>query len=138
WSRQLRWARTVRWVRPVSIGTIFCHATFWALVLMVTSGFSLASLDVLAAVLGIRIGTSAIIIGRVLKMPELMRDAWMVALKALLAAVIWLTSLFGSEVTWAGQRFRISKDGTMRAVKKRSERSTPAVQTSQRTVSESD
>lgn len=117
WSRQLRWARTVRWVRPLSVGTIFCHATFWSLLLMVSSGFSIASLAALAGVVGLRIGTSAVIIRRVLKLPELARDAWMVPIKDLMAAVIWLVSLTGNEVTWAGQRFRSGRDGVMRAIK---------------------
>ena len=117
WSRQLRWARTVRWVRPLSVGTIFCHATFWSLLLMVSSGFSFASLAVLAGVLALRIGTSAVIIRHVLKLPELARDAWMVPIKDLMAAAIWLVSLTGNEVTWAGQRFRSGRDGIMRAIK---------------------
>ncbi|HKF28293.1 MAG TPA: bacteriohopanetetrol glucosamine biosynthesis glycosyltransferase HpnI [Candidatus Binataceae bacterium] len=116
WRRQLRWARTVRWVRPVSIGTIFCHASFWALLLMLFSGFSAASIGVLVGVVALRVGISAVIIARVLKLPGLVRDAWMVPLKDLLAAAIWLVSLFGNEVVWGGERFRSGRDGMMRAV----------------------
>jgi ceramide glucosyltransferase len=134
WRRQLRWARTVRWVRPLSIGTIFCHATFWALMLMLVSGFSAASIGVLVGVLGLRIGTSALIISRVLKLPGLARDAWMVPLKDLLAAVIWLVSLSGNEVVWGGERFRSGRDGTMRAVT-RTRTGRPAVDSSQRAAS---
>lgn len=136
WSRQLRWARTVRWVRPLSIGTIFCHATFWSLLLMATSGFSLASVLVFAAVIGFRIGTSAAIIGGVLKLPELARDAWMVPFKDLMAALIWLVSLTGNEVTWAGQRFTSGRDGIMRAIKApAASRPAPVATPSQRTAS---
>jgi len=134
WRRQLRWARTVRWVRPLSIGTIFCHATFWALMLMLVSGFSAASIGVLVGVLGLRIGTSALIISRVLKLPGLARDAWMVPLKDLLAAVIWLVSLSGNEVVWGGERFRSGRDGTMRAVT-RTRTGRAAVDSSQRAAS---
>jgi ceramide glucosyltransferase len=116
WRRQLRWARTVRWVRPVSIGTIFCHATLWALLLMLISGFSLGSIGVLVGVIALRIGISAAVISRVLKLPGLARDAWMVPLKDLLAAAIWLVSLTGNEVVWGGERFRSGRDGTLRAV----------------------
>ncbi|MGO9603495.1 MAG: bacteriohopanetetrol glucosamine biosynthesis glycosyltransferase HpnI [Candidatus Binataceae bacterium] len=118
WKRQLRWARTVRRVRPVSIGTIFCHAPFWALVLAAATDFSAASLAVLAGAVGIRIATSAIVIRRVLKLPELARDAWLVPLKDLMAAAIWLVSLSGNQVTWAGQRFRIERGGRMRPIAK--------------------
>jgi ceramide glucosyltransferase len=116
WRRQLRWARTVRWVRPVSVGTIFCHATFWALLLMLISGFSAGSIAVLVGVIALRIGISAVIISRVLKLPGLARDAWMVPLKDLLSAAIWLVSLTGKEVEWGGERFRSGRDGTLRAV----------------------
>jgi len=136
WNRQLRWARTIRWVRPVSIGTIFCHATFWALMLMVVSGFSLSSLAIMAGVLALRIGTSAVIIGRVLKQPELMRDAWLVPLKDLMAALIVLASLTGNEVVWSGQRFKSGRDGIMRAVKDRNGRRTQSMSpTSRRAAS---
>src|SRR5579885_3655026 len=110
WNRQLRWARTVRWVRPLSIA-------------------------MLAGVVGLRIATSAMILGRVLRMPELARDAWLVPFKDLMATLIWAVSLFGREVTWAGQRFRIARDGTMRAVKSDPQDAAPAVHTSHRTAS---
>ena len=116
WRRQLRWARTVRWVRPVSIATIFCHATFWALLLTLISGFSAASIGALVGVVALRIGISAVIISRVLKLPGLARDAWMVPLKDLLVVAIWLVSLIGNEVVWGGERFRSGRDGTLRAV----------------------
>jgi len=135
WNRQLRWARTIRWVRPVSIGTIFCHATFWALMLMIVSGFSASSLAILAGVIGVRIGTSALMIRHVLKLPELMRDAWMVPLKDLMAAMILLASLTGNEVVWSGQRFKSGRDGVLRAVKDRNGRRTQSIPTSHRAAS---
>ncbi|HKF28708.1 MAG TPA: hypothetical protein VKB29_05745, partial [Candidatus Binataceae bacterium] len=46
----------------------------------------------------------------------LVRDAWMVPLKDLLAAAIWLVSLVGNEVVWGGERFRSGRDGMLRAV----------------------
>ena len=134
WRRQLRWARTVRWVRPVSIGTIFCHATFWALMLMLISGFSAGSIAVLVGVIALRIGISAVIISRVLKLPGLARDAWMVPLKDLLAAAIWLVSLTGDEVEWGGERFRSGRDGTLRAATRSPTRRATA-QSSRRTAS---
>jgi ceramide glucosyltransferase len=134
WSRQLRWARTVRCVRPVSIATIFCHATFWALMTMLAYGVTWWTAGVFAAVLAIRIGVAATIIRLVLKMPELTRDVWMVPLKDLAATIIWAASLAGNEVEWAGERFRIQRDGTMRVVSRKDPPAGPAVHTSHRTV----
>jgi ceramide glucosyltransferase len=125
WRRQLRWARTVRWVRPLSVGTIFCHATFWALLLTLISGLSASSIAVLVGVLALRVGISAVTISRVLKLPGLARDAWMVPLKDLLAAAIWLVSLIGNEVVWGGERFRSGRDGMMRALPRSAPRRAP-------------
>jgi len=126
WHHQLRWARTVRWVRPVSIGTIFCHATFWAMLLMIASRFSATCIGIFAGVVALRIVTSAIIIRNVLKLPELVRDVWMVPMKDVMATLIWLVSLAGSEVVWSGRRFRSGRDGIMRAVDGTSRASAPS------------
>jgi ceramide glucosyltransferase len=126
WYHQLRWARTVRWVRPVSIGTIFCHATFWAMLLMIASRFSATCIGIFAGVVALRIVTSAIIIRNVLKLPELVRDVWMVPMKDVMATLIWLVSLAGSEVVWSGRRFRSGRDGIMRAVDASSRASAPS------------
>jgi hypothetical protein len=118
----------------VSIATIFCHATFWALMTMLAYGVTWWTAGVFAAVLAIRIGVAATIIRLVLKMPELTRDVWMVPLKDLAATIIWAASLAGNEVEWAGERFRIQRDGTMRVVSRKDPPAGPAVHTSHRTV----
>ncbi|MFZ0889893.1 MAG: glycosyltransferase, partial [Candidatus Binataceae bacterium] len=70
WNHQLRWARTYRTLRPVSLATILIHGPFWALVMLAASGFSSYALGALAMVVGARLAMSAVIIGRVLGLPE--------------------------------------------------------------------
>jgi hypothetical protein len=53
---------------------------------------------------------------RTLKLPELMRDVWLVPFKDLVMAAIWAVSLVGHEVAWGGRRFTISRDGVMREI----------------------
>jgi ceramide glucosyltransferase len=116
WSHQLRWARTYRTFRPVSLATIAIHGPFWALMLILSSGFSVGSLCAGALVAGARIAMAAIVYSRVVNLPELIRDAWLVPLKDLAITGIWFASLLSNRVTWAGRRLEILKNGEMREV----------------------
>lgn len=116
WHHQIRWARTYRTTRPVSIATIVTHGPFWALILVAASGFSAWSAGVLAAVLAARIGMSAIMLRKVLKLPKLTRYAWIVPVKDLIMTAIWFVSLASNEVRWDRRRLRINRDGTMQEV----------------------
>jgi hypothetical protein len=59
------------------------------------------------------------IIGRVLKIPELLTDLWMVPIKDLVMTGVWFASLFSNKVTWAGRKFQLMRGGAMREVKSR-------------------
>jgi ceramide glucosyltransferase len=117
WNHQLRWARTYRSVRPVSLATIVTHGPFWAIVLIAVSRASAASIAALAAVVGTRFAMSAFMLRRVLKLPELTRDLWLVLVKDLVMTAIWIVSLFSNKVMWAGRRLEVARGGLMREVK---------------------
>jgi hypothetical protein len=59
---------------------------------------------------------AALITGKVLGMPELRRDLWLVPFKDLVMTAIYFTSLLGNEIFWGGRRLEILSDGTMREV----------------------
>jgi hypothetical protein len=67
-------------------------------------------------VIAARVASSALILARTLKLPELIRDVWLVPLKDLVMAAIWAVSLTGHEVAWGGRRFNVSRDGVMREI----------------------
>jgi ceramide glucosyltransferase len=113
WHHQIRWARTYRTTRPISIATIVTHGPFWALMLMAAAGFNSWTIGALAAVLVARIGMSALMIRKVLKLPELTHYSWLVPLKDLVMTGIWFGGLFGNEVRWSGRRLRVRRNGTM-------------------------
>ncbi len=113
WHHQIRWARTYRTTRPISMATIITHGPFWALLLIAAAGPSAWTLGALAAVLAVRVGMSALMLRKVLKLPELTRYSWLVPLKDLVMTGIWLGSLFGNEVIWSGRRLRIQRNGQM-------------------------
>jgi len=117
WNHQLRWARTYRTVRPVSLATIVIHGPFWALMLVAASGCRLYALVLLAIVIVLRVAMSAVIMSRVLRLPEWLRDLWLIPVKDLVMTAIWFASLAKNEVVWGGRRFQILGGGVMREVK---------------------
>jgi ceramide glucosyltransferase len=119
WHHQLRWARTYRSVRPVSIATILTHGPFWALLLLAASRGKAPAVAALVLVIAARLAMSAMIVRRVLKMPELLADLWIVPIKDLVMTGVWFASLLSNKVMWAGRKFQLMRGGAMREVKSR-------------------
>jgi len=117
WHHQLRWARTYRTVRPVSIATILIHGPFWALMGLAISRGSAAAFAAFVLVVAARLAMSAAIVGRVVKMPEMLTELWMVPIKDLIMTGVWFASLLSNKVMWAGRQFRVIRGGAMREVK---------------------
>jgi ceramide glucosyltransferase len=113
WHHQLRWARTYRTVRPESLATIIINGPLWAMLMVIASGFSLASLGILAGVVAARVTMAAVVVGIMLRVPEALSDLWIVPIKDLIMAGIWCASLAGNEVDWGGRRFRLLGGGRM-------------------------
>ena len=116
WNHQIRWARTYRTTRPISIATIFLHGPFWALIFLLASHFSPFAAGALGLVLAARIAMARIMIGKVLGLRELRRDAWLAPFKDLVMTAIWFGSLMSNKVLWGGRQLKILPDGTMREV----------------------
>src|SRR5215469_1038983 len=117
WHHQLRWARTYRTVRPISIATILMHGPFWALILLAMSRGNAAAWAALVLVLAARLTMSAAIVGRVLKMPEMLSQLWLVPFKDLIMTGVWFGSLLSNKVRWAGREFKVIRGGAMQEVK---------------------
>jgi ceramide glucosyltransferase len=116
WNHQVRWARTFRTARPLSIATILTHGPLWALIYVLIGAGSPLSGAALLAVIGGRLAMSAIILRRVLDLPELISDLWWVIPKDFMMTAVWLVSLLGRRVVWAGRRFEIGRGGEMREI----------------------
>lgn len=117
WYHQLRWARTYRTVRPVSIGTILTHGPLWALLLVLASGFSAASLAIAAGVVAVRAAMGAWMIRGVAKLPMSLSDLGLLLFKDYAISGIWLASLLGKSVRWGDRRFKIRADGSLEEIK---------------------
>ena len=117
WKHQLRWARTIRVCQPVPyFFSILSNATLWPLLWL------LASL-VLAKTLCAPLAAIALLLMRIIIAQNLQRrfspsrdnlaPPWLVPVKDLLQAAVWLGAFLGSTVEWRGQKMRLRRDGTL-------------------------
>jgi len=112
-AHQLRWARGVRDARAGGyLGLVFTFGLLWALLALLASGGAFWACITLAIVLLLRFAV-ALVVGRgVLKDRRVVKNAWLIPLRDLLAVVVWVVSLGGHTVTWRGDRFGL-KDGKL-------------------------
>ena len=116
WRHQMRSGRVDRRTRPICLGRILINGPFWALILLLASGFSARAVALAALVVGARLVTSAMIIKRVLHLPLELKQLILIPLKDLILAGVWGASLFGKEVEWAGKQMRLAANGEMQEV----------------------
>lgn len=117
WHHQLRWARTYRTVRPVSLGTILTHGPFWALMLLLVSGFSASSIAIAAAAVTARLAMGAMMISGVGKLPLSIPDLGLLLFKDFCITGIWFSSLVGKTVRWGDRQFKITPGGGLEEIK---------------------
>ena len=112
-AHQLRWARGVRDARAGGyLGLIFTFGFFWALVGLAASRGALWAWSGLALTLLLRFAV-ALVVGRgVLQDGQVLRDAWLIPFRDLIAVVVWVAGLGGHTVTWRGDRFKL-KNGKL-------------------------
>lgn len=112
-AHQLRWARGVRDSRAGGyLGLVFTFGLLWALLALAASGGSIWACAALAVTLFLRLAVAFVVGGSVLGDRQVLKYAWLIPLRDLVAAVIWVASLGGHTVTWRGDRFRL-KNGKL-------------------------
>jgi len=112
-AHQLRWARGVRDARGGGyFGLILTFGLLWALLAVAASRGAFWASSGLVVTLFLRFAV-ALVVGRgVLGNRQILKDAWLIPLRDLLAVVVWIASLGGHTVTWRGDRFRL-KNGKL-------------------------
>ncbi|MGA6980760.1 MAG: bacteriohopanetetrol glucosamine biosynthesis glycosyltransferase HpnI [Candidatus Sulfotelmatobacter sp.] len=109
-AHQLRWARGMRDARAGGyLGLVSTFGIAWALVALAASRASAWSCAVLAFTLLLRLTVAITVGASVLHDRQVLRDAWLIPLRDLIAVAVWIASLGGNTVTWRGERFRLSK-----------------------------
>ena len=117
WKHQLRWARTIRVCQPVPyFFSILSNATLWPLLWLMAS-------PVLSKTLCVPLAALALLLIRIVIAQNLQRrfmqsrgnlaPPWLVPVKDLLQAAVWLGAFLGNTVEWRGQKMRLRRDGTL-------------------------
>jgi ceramide glucosyltransferase len=110
---QLRWARGVRDARAGGyFGLIFTFGILWALGAVAASGGAVWSWGALAFTLVLRYAVALVVGWTILRDRQVIKYAWLIPLRDLIAVVVWIVSLGGHTVTWRGDRFRL-KNGKL-------------------------
>jgi ceramide glucosyltransferase len=115
-EHQLRWARGVRDARPRGyFGLVFTFGLLWALLAVAASRGALWSWGTLAVTLVLRLAVSLMVGWVILRDNQVLRYAWLIPLRDLIAVGVWIASLGGNTVIWRGERFGV-KDGKLTRV----------------------
>jgi len=110
---RLRWNRSSRFSRPMGyFGQGFTHALPWAVMLLLAApspwsfgalGCSLVLRAWLACDLGIRL----------LNDKAVLRSLWLIPLQDCLSFASWFGGLWGKEIVWRNERYKLFEDGRM-------------------------
>src|SRR5580658_8472862 len=112
-AHQLRWARAVRDARAGGyLGLVFTFGFVWALLALAASQAALWAWSALAITLLLRFAVAFVVGFGALRDRQVLKYAWLLPLRDLLAVAVWIVSLGGHTVTWGGDRFCL-KDGKL-------------------------
>jgi len=138
WRHQVRWARTIRFCRPISyFFSILGNATLWPLLWLLALASSLhhdpqrqpgesglgyelvTSLGVGVAFLIVRVLFAISLQVRLSGSAKDRAWFWLVPLKDLLAAAIWIVSFLGNQIEWRGRCYRVVTGGKLTPLSQR-------------------
>jgi ceramide glucosyltransferase len=112
-THQLRWARGVRDARAGGyLGLVFTFGFLWSLLALAASQGALWAWIALAVTMFLRLAVALVVGQGLLRDRQILKYAWLIPLRDLVAAAIWFASLGGHTVTWRGDRFHL-KDGKL-------------------------
>lgn len=113
WRHQLRWARTIRACQPLPyFFSILSNATLWPL-LWLAAVPRPATMAAVAGCLGLRLLIATCLQKRLAPGEPAWRNAWLVPVKDVLHALLWVGAFTGNQIEWRGERFRLRRDGTL-------------------------
>ncbi|MFZ0817152.1 MAG: bacteriohopanetetrol glucosamine biosynthesis glycosyltransferase HpnI [Candidatus Sulfotelmatobacter sp.] len=116
-AHQLRWARGVRDARAGGYaGLVFTFGLLWVLVALAASGGAIWAFIALALVLLLRLAVAFTVGWSILRDRQVLKYAWLILLRDLVAVVVWIVSLGGRIVTWRGDRFSL-KNGKLTRIR---------------------
>ncbi|HEV2692072.1 MAG TPA: glycosyltransferase [Verrucomicrobiae bacterium] len=117
WRHQLRWARTIRVCQPLPyFFSLLSNASLWALlwlpVAFVTTTTFWAPLAALVFLL-VRIIQAQSLQKQFTPERRLVSPLWLVPVKDVLQAALWLSAFAGDTVEWRGRKMKLLPNGTL-------------------------
>lgn len=113
---QLRWARTYRASRPKGFaGYGITHMVPFSLLLLAAEGPTALSLSVLGSAVTVRYALAYVLHRKVIRSRQWLKWLVLVPIKDILGFGIWAWSFTSRNVRWRGSKYRILKDGKLRA-----------------------
>lgn len=113
WRHQLRWARTTRTSLPaLYFFTIIGNATLWPLVWLVAFPGALSACAA-AVCLMVRVVTTFHLQRLLTHSPSRLSTLWLVPVKDLLQAALWVGAFAGNRIEWRGEWYLLKRDGTL-------------------------
>jgi ceramide glucosyltransferase len=107
-AHQLRWARGVHDARAGGyLGLIVTFGLMWALLALAASHAAWWAWIGLMITLLLRFAVASSVGRSVLQDRCVLKNAWLIPLRDLIAVGVWIVSLFGHDVIWRGERFRL-------------------------------
>ncbi len=112
--RQIRWFRGIRVSRPWSYGgLVFSQGIPMSLLFLIATSGAAIGWGVLAVTWISRLVMASWVGGRCLKDPSAKKFLWLVPLQDLISFSVWCACFFGDTIDWRGERFRLTKAGTL-------------------------
>jgi ceramide glucosyltransferase len=116
WRHQLRWARTIRVCQPGPyFASILGNATLWPLIWLAVNPNELV-LKSVVALLVVRLIVAGDLMNRLTRRGGRFGDLWLVPVKDLLQATLWVAAFTGNTIEWRGEQYRVQSDGSLRAL----------------------
>ncbi len=113
-DHQLRWARTYRNCRPGGYtASIMTHGTLWATLALFYSHFSPLACVAAGSLYGLRMLLANRMANGYFGAPLTPAQTFLVPLKDLFIAAVWVLCFLDDTVRWSGHEFRVMKDGRM-------------------------
>jgi ceramide glucosyltransferase len=109
-EHQLRWSRSTRDSRRWGyLGLGVTYVLPWALLAVISSGFSLWSLSLLSMALLLRVGVALTVGVGILRDGQVLRDIWLLPLRDCFGLFFWAWSYASDVVVWRGEKFRLKR-----------------------------
>jgi len=115
--RLLRWKRTMRRARGFAfLGASLTYPLCWTLPLVLLHPAALWAWMTLLGLVALRFLLAAWLQHRV-HLPDWPRSWWLLPISDLLEGLSFVGAYTGNQVSWAGRRYRLQRDGTLRPPK---------------------